>query len=146
MAALRFRSFIPDSVTGIRICFNDAYENANRIGFEIMVWADDNGKPGVLLGTATDRWQTPAQTLNGFVTYLFDKPVRVNGNFWVGWKQNRRSFLNAGLDMNTPPAGRQYFMLSGIWQPSQAPGTVMMRPVMKGAGSPTSSDDGTTDK
>ena len=48
MAALRFRSFIPDSVTGISICFNDAYENANQRGFEIMVWADDNGRPGLL--------------------------------------------------------------------------------------------------
>ncbi|MCK7541827.1 MAG: hypothetical protein MZV63_68565 [Marinilabiliales bacterium] len=34
-------------------------------------------------------------------------------------------------------------MLGGIWQPSLSPGTVMMRPVMKGAGSPTSSNGGT---
>ncbi len=140
MAALRFRSFIPDSVTGIRICFNDAFENSNQIGFEIMVWADDNGQPGVLLGTSDGATADPGTELNGFKTYNFDTPVRVTDYFWVGWKQNGEVFLNAGLDMNTPPAGRQYFMLGGIWQPSLSPGTVMMRPVMKGAGSPTSSN------
>ncbi|MCK7541828.1 MAG: hypothetical protein MZV63_68570 [Marinilabiliales bacterium] len=77
MAALRFRSFIPDSVTGIRICFNDAFENSNQIGFEIMVWADDNGKPGVLLGTSDGATADPGTELNGFKTYLFDTPVRV---------------------------------------------------------------------
>lgn len=143
MAALRFRSFIPDSVTGIRICFNDAYENTNQREFEIMVWADDNGAPGVLLGSSDGVMADPGAELNGFKTYLFDTPVRVTDNFWIGWKQNVDIFLNAGLDMNTLPSGRQYFMLSGTWQPSLAPGTVMMRPVMKGTGSPTSSESAT---
>ncbi len=143
MAALRFRSFIPDSVTGIDICFNDAYDNKNQRGFEIMVWADDNGQPGVLLGSSDGAMADPGTDLNGFKTYLFDKPVRVTDNFWIGWRQVVDVFLNAGLDLNTLPAGRQYYMLSGTWQPSQAPGTVMMRPVMKGSGAPTSSDNGT---
>jgi hypothetical protein len=143
MVALRFRSFIPDSVTGLRICFNDAFENANQRGFEIMVWADDNGKPGVLLSSSDGPTALPGTGINGFVTYEFDKPVRVTDNFWIGWRQDSEKFLNAGLDLNTAHAGRQYFMLSGIWQESQAPGTVMMRPVMKGSGSPTSSDNGT---
>lgn len=143
MAALRFRSFLPDSVTGISFCFNDAYENANQRAFDIMVWADDNGRPGALLGTSTGPVASPAGEINGFITYSFDKPVRVNDNFWVGWRQSSEKFLNAGLDLNTAPAGRQYFHLSGKWQESQAPGIIMMRPVMKGSGSPTSSDNGT---
>jgi hypothetical protein len=143
MAAFRFRSFIPDSVTGISICFNDAFDNANRVGFDIMVWADDNGRPGTLLGSSDDPVAAQGDEINGFVTYLFDEPVWVNDNFWVGWRQNSEKFLNAGLDMNTLLAGRHYFMLSGIWQESQAPGTVMIRPVMKGSGSPVSSENGT---
>lgn len=143
MAALRFRSFIPDSVTGISICFNDAYDNANQRGFEIMVWADDNGRPGVLLGSNDSPVATPGTGINGFVTYIFDKPVRVTDAFWIGWRQETEAFLNAGLDLNTPNDGRQYFSLSGSWQQSQVPGTVMMRPVMKGSGTPTSADNGT---
>jgi len=143
MAALRFRSFIPDSVTGIRICFNDAYENANRQGFEIMVWADDNGRPGVLLGSSDSPIAAQGTGLNGFQYYSFEKPVRVTDAFWIGWRQETEAFLNAGLDLNTPNDGRQYFSLSGSWQQSQVPGTVMMRPVMKGSGTQTSADNGT---
>ncbi len=143
MAALRFRSFIPDSVTALRICFNDAYNNQNQRGFEIMVWADDNGKPGVLLGSTSGPVADPGTVLNGFISYPFDKPVKVTENFWIGWKQEAEVFINAGLDLNTPPAGRQYYMLSGTWEASLAPGTIMMRPVMKGSGSSTSSDAGT---
>jgi len=142
MAALRFRSFIPDSVTGIRLCFNDAYENANRQGFEIMVWADDNGRPGILLGSTDSKVAAQGTGLNGFQYYSFEKPVRVTDAFWIGWRQETEAFLNAGLDLNTPNAGRQYFSLSGSWQQSQVPGTVMMRPVMKGSGTQTSSDNG----
>lgn len=143
LAALKFRSFIPDSVKALKICFNDAYDNTNQVGFDIMVWADDNGKPGLLLGTTTGPVADPGTDINGFVTYLFDKPVYVNGDFWVGWKQAAEIFLNAGLDLNTPNSGRQYYSLSGTWEPSLAPGTVMLRPVMRGTGSATSSDEGT---
>lgn len=143
MSALLFRSYAADSVVGISICFNDAYQNANQRAFDIMVWADDNGQPGILLGSTEGPVADPGSELNGFTTYMFDTPVSVNGNFWIGWRQLSETFLNAGLDLNTDPAGRQYFMLSGEWTASQAPGTVMMRPVMKGSGSSTSSDDGT---
>ncbi|HUW92996.1 MAG TPA: T9SS type A sorting domain-containing protein [Bacteroidales bacterium] len=143
MVALRFRSFTADSVTSITICFNDAYNNSNQRSFDLMVWADNNGVPGALLGTTTGPVASPGTVNNGFVTWLFDKPVSVNGNFWIGWKQLSETFLNAGLDLNTPPAGRQYFLLNGLWQQSQAPGTVMMRAVMKGAGTGTSSEEGT---
>lgn len=142
MAALRFRSFLPDSVTALRICFNDAYNNQNQRGLEIMVWADDNGQPGALLGSTDGPLADPGTDLNGFTTYPFEKPVRVTEYFWIGWKQKAEVFVNAGLDLNTPPAGRQYYMLSGSWQASTAPGTIMIRPVMKGTGSPTSSDGG----
>jgi len=141
MVALKYRSYIADSVTAIRICFNDAYDNANRRAFDIMVWADDNGKPGVLLGKTEGPVASPADAVNGFLTYPFDKPVSVNGIFWIGWKQYSETFLNAGLDMNTLNTGKHYFFLSGNWEQSQAPGTVMMRPVMKGSGTTTSSDD-----
>jgi len=143
MAALRFRSFLPDSVTGISICFNDAYDNANQRAFDIMVWADDNGRPGALLGSSEGPVASPAGEINGFVTFMFDTPVRVTDNFWIGWRQHSDKFLNAGLDLNTAPAGRQYCHFSGKWQESQAPGIIMMRPVMKGSGIPNSSDNGT---
>jgi len=142
-SALMFRSYVADSVTGISICFNDAYDNANQVSFDIMVWADNNGQPGVLLGSTEGPVADPGSGLNGFTTYMFDTPVSVSGKFWIGWRQLSEKFLNAGLDLNTNPAGRQYFQFSGVWSASQVDGTVMMRPVMKGSGTSTSSENGT---
>jgi len=141
MAALRFRSYLADSVAGISICFNDAYNNANQRGFDIMVWADNNGVPGTLLGTTEGPIAKPGTNNNGFVTCLFDEPVKVNGIFWVGWKQLSETFLNTGLDMNTLPQERQYYWLNGNWQKSLVPGTIMIRPVMTGGGSGTGIND-----
>ena len=107
--ALRYRSFIPDSVRGISICFNDAYDNANQRAFDIMVWADDNGQPGAVLGSAEGAVAAPGGEINGFVTWLFDRPVQVTDYFWVGWRQLSDKYLNAGLDLNTPNDGRHYF-------------------------------------
>ncbi len=141
MAALRFRSFIPDSVTALNICFNDAFNRANQRAFDIMVWSDDNGRPGTLLGSSQGPVASPGDELNGFVTYPFDEPVSVSDYFWVGWRQNSDTFLNVGLDLNTPHEGRHYYHLAGQWQESLAPGTIMVRPVMKGSGTITAAED-----
>ncbi len=138
MAALKFRAFLPDSVAAVRLCFNDAVNNANQRGFDIKVWADNNGVPGALLGTTEGPVAAPGIDNNGFVTYYFEHPIRVSGYFWIGWQQLSETFLNAGLDLNTPHENRQYFCLNGIWQPSQAPGIIMMRAVMSCNGSTTS--------
>jgi hypothetical protein len=71
--------------------------------------------------------------LNGFYTYVLNKPVFVNDIFYAGWKQRSETFLNAGFDLNTPNTGRQFYWLNGNWSQSQAPGSVMIRPV---AGNP----------
>ena len=142
MAALRYRSYMADSVAGISICFNDAYNNANRNYFYPVVWADNNGKPGDILATGDEALARTTEANNGFVTFSFKKAVKVNGYFWIGWKQTTDTYLNAGLDLNTLPNGRQYYWINGNWYQSSAPGTLLMRAVMKGPGTTTSSDDG----
>jgi hypothetical protein len=52
--------------------------------------------------------------------------------FYVGWKQRSESFLNAGYDVNTPNAGKQFYWLNGEWNQSQVPGSIMIRPVVGG--------------
>jgi hypothetical protein len=53
----------------------------------------------------------------------------VNGDYYVGWKQRSETFLNAGFDLNTPHGDRQFYWLNGDWNPSQANGSLMIRPV-----------------
>ena len=129
MVAYRFRSFLPDTLRALQICFNDSYLNANQRAFDLMVWSDNNGIPGETVYTQEEMVVTQGQGINGFYTYVLKDPQAINGYFYVGWKQRSETFLNAGFDLNTPNGGKQFYWLNGDWNLSQAKGTLMIRPV-----------------
>jgi hypothetical protein len=130
MVAYRFKSFMPDTLRAIQICFNDSYQNANLRAFDLMVWNDNNGIPGDVVYTQTEITVTQGDGINGFYTYILTDPQIVNGNFYVGWKQRSETFLNAGFDLNTLHDGKQLYWLNGNWSVSQAQGSLMIRPVV----------------
>jgi hypothetical protein len=141
MMAYRFKSFMQDTIRAVRICFNDSYMNANKRAFDLMVWNDKNGLPGDVLYSKEEVMVEQGETINGFYTYYIPEGVMVNDIFYVGWKQRSETFLNAGYDVNTPNAGRQFYWLNGEWQLSQQPGSVMIRPVVGNPLKTTSIDD-----
>jgi hypothetical protein len=132
MLAYRFVSYIPDTLRAIRICFNDSYLDANKRTFDIMIWDDNNGVPGNVLYTREEVQVEQGAFINGFYTYILPDGVLLNNIFYVGWRQRSETFLNAGLDINTPNAGRQFYWLNGDWNQSQVQGSVMIRPVVGG--------------
>jgi hypothetical protein len=130
MVAYRFKSVIPDTLRAVRICFNDSYQDANKREFDIMVWGNNNGLPGDLLYTDEEVMVEQGDVINGFYNYTLPEGVVVNDVFYVGWKQRSESFLNVGYDVNTPQSGRQFYWINGEWWQSQAPGSIMIRPVV----------------
>ncbi|HEX2970247.1 MAG TPA: T9SS type A sorting domain-containing protein [Bacteroidales bacterium] len=130
MFAGRFTSFMPDTLRAVAICFNDSYANANKRALDIMIWNDNNGVPGDVLYSKEDMMVENGSAINGFYNYSIPGGVRVNGIFYVGWKQRSETFLNAGYDINTPDKDRQFYWLNGSWNKSQVAGTVMIRPVL----------------
>ena len=130
MVACRFSSFIPDTLRSIRICFNDSYMDANKRAFDLMVWDDNNGVPGNILYTGEELMVEQASMINGFYSYGITDGVPVDGVFYIGWKQRSETFLNVGLDINTPNAGRHLHWLNGDWENSQVTGSLMIRPVV----------------
>jgi hypothetical protein len=132
MAAYRFISYLPDTLRAIRICFNDSYLDANIRTFDLMVWDDNNGIPGNVLYSEEEVQVTQGDVINGFYTYVIPDGLILNNIFYVGWRQLSETFLNAGLDINTPNAGRQFYWLNGEWNQSQVQGSIMIRPVVGG--------------
>lgn len=130
MVAYKFVSFVQDTLRAIRICFNDSYQDANKRAFDLMVWGNDNGNPGDILFTKEEVMVEQGSSINGFYTYTIPDGVIVNGTFYVGWRQRSESFLNAGYDINTPNAGKQFYWLNGEWRQSQFDGSIMIRPVV----------------
>ena len=129
MLAYRFKSFVPDTLRAVQICFNDSYQNANQRAFDLMVWDNNKGIPGNVIYTQEEMVVKQGENINGFYTYVLDKPVEIIGDFFVGWRQRSETFLNAGFDLNTPHNGRQLYYLNGEWNVSQMSGSVMIRPV-----------------
>ncbi|MFH0842313.1 MAG: T9SS type A sorting domain-containing protein [Bacteroidota bacterium] len=130
MVAFRFRSFIEDTLRAISICFNDSYMNSNIRSFDLMIWDNANGLPGNVLYALEEVLVKPGVGVNGFHTYTLPSQVAVNGIFYIGWRQRSETFLNAGIDLNTPHGGKQYYWINGNWDLSQVSGTLMIRPVL----------------
>jgi len=130
MLAYRFKSYIQDTLRAVRICFNDSYLDANQRAFDLMVWNENNELPGDVLYSVEELMVEKSDVINGFVTYNLPEGIRIEGNFYVGWKQRSETFMNAGFDINTPHEGKQLFWLNGEWRTSQVAGSVMIRPVV----------------
>ncbi len=141
MFAHKFTSYIPDTLRAINICFNESYDDENKVEFDLMVWDDNNGSPGNAVYTLEEVMVEQGSSINGFYTYRIPDKVPLNGDFYIGWRQRSEAFLNAGLDVNTPHNGKQFYFLNGQWQSSLVSGTVMIRPVVGNAIIITSVDD-----
>ena len=130
MVACRFKSYIPDTLRAIRLCFNDSYMNSNQRVFDLMVWDDVNGIPGNVLYTQEKAMVQQGADVNGYHTYILREGVPVSDVFYVGWKQRTETFLNAGFDINTPNKGNLLYWINGNWFPSSEKGSLMIRPVV----------------
>jgi hypothetical protein len=130
MVAYKYTSFIQDTLRAIRISFNDSYLEANKRAFDLVVWDNNNGIPGNIIYTREEVMVEQGNTINGFYDYTIPEGVVVNGVFYIGWRQRSETFLNAGFDVNTPHAGRQFYWLNGEWRQSQVRGSIMIRPVV----------------
>jgi hypothetical protein len=129
MVAYRFKSYIQDTLRAVKICFNDSYLNANQRIFDLMVWDDLGGAPGNVLYSQEKALVQQGDAINGFYTYRLKDAVMVDDIFYVGWKQRTETFLNAGLDINTPHNERQFYWINGNWIHSAVSGSIMIRPV-----------------
>jgi hypothetical protein len=137
MVAVKFKSFITDTLRAVMICFNDSYENSNLRTFDLMAWDDNGGKPGNEIMVQEEMTVVQGAGNNGFHTYVLNDPKGLSGDFYVGWRQRSETFLNAGFDLNTPAGGRLFYWLNGEWSVSQQPGSVMIRPLFGPKISPT---------
>lgn len=146
MVALRFKSYMQDTLRAVSICFNDSYLNSNLRTFDIVVWNDINDRPGDIIYSFEGVMVEQGKDINGFYTYVLPDGVMVDDVFYVGWKQRSETFLNAGFDINTPHRGRQFYWLNGQWYQSMVNGSVMIRPITGPPVKPASSDDSVTEE
>ncbi len=131
MMAYRFNMNLPDTLFGIQMYFNRTGNNANELPFDLMVWKDNNGRPGEISYVMEDqevKWEDKG--LYRFYSYLFEEPFVVTGTFYVGWMQYENGSLNIGFDANNDNASNIMYFAEGEWYTSNRSGSLLIRPIV----------------
>ncbi|BDD08864.1 hypothetical protein FUAX_12960 [Fulvitalea axinellae] len=76
-----------------------------------------------------------------FIDLRLYKPVRVDGEVYIGWYQKTSEFLAVGLDKNTDSGSNIFFKVTNEWeQNDEVKGSLLLRPVLKDPGVVTGVD------
>ena len=131
--AVKFELSELDTLRGVQILFNHTLNDANNQYFDIVVWKDNNGKPGDEVYRLPNRKPQWDEQIYHFAYYQFDQRIRLNGVFYVGIMQQGSGLLNVGFDASGDYSQYNFINVTGAWQPSSKQGAIMLRPVV-GAG------------
>jgi hypothetical protein len=134
--AVRFIKTLPDAVKGISIHIPPvlADQTGQFIAFSIFNDAGNNTPSTQRL----QQQQFPikyATLRNGFVDYIFDRPVNVRDTFYVAYTQLSDQYVPVGFDRNSPFRNNIFINLSTRWETAPAEfqdGAFMIRPIMQG--------------
>ena len=128
--AVRFDIGDYDTIQGVQLLFNHTLKDANDKYFDIVVWKDENGKPGnelYRLANQRPQWQ---DQIYRFTYYKFDKTITTASTFYIGIEQRNNSLINIGRDTSNDNRGYTFVNTNGSWQQSNMRGSLMIRPVM----------------
>ena len=129
--AVQFKVTTLDTVRGVQMLFNRTLNDANFNFFDIVVWRDNNGKPGQELYTLANRrpiWND--SVLYAFSEYTFNEVVKVNSTFYVGIRQRYSKSINIGFDSSIDNHQYNFYDTGYGWENSSFAGSIMIRPLM----------------
>lgn len=130
--ATQFSISMPDTLCGVQLLFNRTHNDANYDFFDIVVWNDNNGKPGNEIYRLENQRPIWSDTIYKFAYYPFDKLVKVNGTIYVGIMQHSRESINIGFDTSIDNQKYNFYESGDGWKNSVMPGSLMIRPVLGG--------------
>lgn len=128
--AVRFDLADYDTIQGVQLLFNHTLNDANNQYFDIVVWKDENGKPGeeiYRLHSQRPQWQEQRYQ---FSYYKFDKTVTAANAFYIGLEQRSDALINIGFDTSIDNIQYNFINTNGSWQQSSKHGSLMIRPVV----------------
>jgi hypothetical protein len=130
MVAYRFRlNKSPDTLRAVTVFFNKTLSMGNQQYFLLTVWSDNNGKPGDSIYSRLV-YVRFSDSLNKFVTYHMEVPVRISGTFYIGMITTTDDNLNIGFDRHNNAQDNILFNSTGQWNNSAFSGSLLMRPII----------------
>ena len=129
--ATQFTISTPDTLCGVHLLFNRTYNDANYDFFDIVVWNNNNGKPGnEVYRIKNQRPVWDEEEIYKFAYYPFDQILKVNGTIYVGIMQHARESINIGFDTSVDNSQYNFFETGEGWLNSKMKGSLMIRPVL----------------
>lgn len=129
--AMRFELAQPEKITGVQLLFNRTLKDANLKYFDIVIWKEQNGKPGeAIYRFPNQRPEWDEGQPYRFTYYEFDESFTLSGIFYIGLVQQSNGLINIGFDATTDNSQYCFYNVNGTWMPSQMKGTLMIRPVV----------------
>ena len=128
--AVRFDPADYDTIQGVQLLFNHTLNDANNKYFDIVVWKDENGKPGEEIYRFVNQRPQWEEQPYRFTYYKFDQTVTTAGTFYIGIEQRNNALINIGLDASIDNSQYNFVNTNGSWQPSSMKGSLMIRPVV----------------
>jgi len=128
--AYQFTLSMPDTLWGVQMFFNHTLNNANEFYFDLLVWSDNNGKPGEIVLRLEDRKVKWEDGLYHFYPYMLDEPMVVSGTFYVGWEKDDPDNMNIGFDANNNVQNKIFYKTDVDWFNASYPGALLIRPIV----------------
>lgn len=132
--ALRFTLNVQDTLKSVRIYF-DPIVNGTAVqasSFRILVWDNGGNGPGNII--YKDSLMYPKYLpygYNAIPNYQLTTCLPLSqGTYYIGIQQTTNQPLNIGFDKNTNHNDALYYDISGSWNQSAVPGSLMINPVM----------------
>lgn len=141
MVAYKFRVNNKDSLRAIRMYFNRVEGAANDQYFDLCVWKDNSGEPGLIAHREHDLLPKFSENLYQIQTYYLSKAVPVNSTFYIGWIQSTTDNLNVGFDTYNDASSSIFYNVVGNWVNTSYTGSIIMRPVIGKPFDPTGIDE-----
>ena len=128
--AVRFELSDYDTIAGVQLLFNRTLNDANNKYFDIVLWKEENGRPGQEIYRIENQRPQWEEQIYRFHYYPFDKTVTLAGSFFIGIVQQASSLINIGFDGSNDNSMNAFYNTNGSWQPTEMHGTLMIRPVV----------------
>jgi len=116
-------------LTGIEIYAPNIVQNSSTQNITLLVWNDLTPETDDIL-RAQNVLLNESSSINQFQRFSFDRPVLLNGEFFIGYREENDEPISIGFDKNTNSADKLFYNQSGSWEPNKTlKGSIMIRPV-----------------
>ncbi|HET8860126.1 T9SS type A sorting domain-containing protein [Marivirga sp.] len=116
-------------LTGIEVYAPNIGQNSSTQNITFLVWNELTVDTDDIIG-AQNVLINESAGINEFQRFSLDRPVLLNGEFFIGYREENDEPVSIGFDKNTNSATNLFYNQSGAWEPNTIlEGSVMIRPV-----------------